>query len=82
MFDGARLQKYDQRLKKTSFNKLRSLFINKDILLPSKIRQIKCYIFPILLHGTESWATREAVLNKLKTFEIYPKYILNRPYPT
>ena len=35
--------------------KLDSIFKNRDITLPAKVRLIKAIVFPVVMYGCESW---------------------------
>ena len=38
---------------------LDSIFKNRDIPLPTNVRQIKAMVFPMVMYGCESWTIRE-----------------------
>ena len=37
---------------------LDSIFKSRDITLPTKVRLIKAMVFPVVMHGCESWAIK------------------------
>ena len=39
---------------------LDSIFKNRDISLPTKVRLVKAMIFPVVMYGCESWTKEEA----------------------
>ena len=39
---------------------LDSILKNRDITLPAKIRLVKAMVFPIVMHGCESWTIKKA----------------------
>ena len=39
---------------------LDGLLKNKDIALPTKVRVVKAMVFPVVMHGCESWTVKEA----------------------
>ena len=39
---------------------LDSIFKSRDITLPTKVRLVKAMVFPIVMHGCESWTVRKA----------------------
>ena len=39
---------------------LDSIFKNRDITLPTKVRLVKAMIFPVVMYGCESWTIKEA----------------------
>ena len=39
---------------------LDSIFKNKDITLPTKVRLVKAMVFPVVMYGCESWTMKKA----------------------
>ena len=39
---------------------LDSIFKSRDITLPTKVRLIKAIVFPVVMHGCESWTVKKA----------------------
>ena len=39
---------------------LDSIFKNKDIILPTKVRLVKAMVFPVVMYGCESWTMKKA----------------------
>ena len=39
---------------------LDSIFKNRDITLPTKIRLVKAMVFPVVMYGCESWTVKKA----------------------
>ena len=39
---------------------LNSIFKSRDITLPTKVHLVKAMIFPVVMHGCESWAGKKA----------------------
>ena len=39
---------------------LHSIFKSRDITLPTKVRLIKAMVFPVIIHGCESWTVKKA----------------------
>ena len=39
---------------------LDSIFKNRDIILPTKVRLVKAMIFPVVMYGCESWTVKKA----------------------
>ena len=48
---------------------LDSIFKSRDIILPSKICLVKAMVFPVVMHGCESWTIKKAVHRRIDTFE-------------
>ena len=40
--------------------KLDSIFKSRDITLPTKVRQVKAMVFPMVMYGCESWTIKKA----------------------
>ena len=39
---------------------LDSIFKRRDITLPTKVRLVKALVFPVVMHGCESWTVKKA----------------------
>ena len=39
---------------------LDSIFKNRDIILPTKVRLVKAMVFPVVVYGCESWTVKKA----------------------
>ena len=39
---------------------LDSIFKSRDITLPTKVRLVKAMVFPVVIHGCESWTIKKA----------------------
>ena len=39
---------------------LDSIFKSRDITLPPKVRLVKAMVFPVVMHGCESWTVKKA----------------------
>ena len=39
---------------------LDSMFKNRDITLPTKVRLVKAIVFPVVRYGCESWTVKKA----------------------
>jgi len=39
---------------------LDSIFISRDITLPTKVRLVKAMVFPVVMYGCESWTVKQA----------------------
>ena len=49
---------------------LDSIFKNKDITLPTKVRLIKAMVFPVVMYGCESWTVKKAERRRIDAFEL------------
>ena len=45
---------------KESMTNLDSIFKSRDITLPTKICLVKAMVFPVVMHGCETWAVKKA----------------------
>ena len=50
---------------------LDSIFKNKDITLPTKVRLIKAMVFPVVMYGCESWTVKKAEHRRIDAFELW-----------
>ena len=39
---------------------LESTLKSRDITLPTKVRLVKAMVFPVVMHGCESWTVKKA----------------------
>ena len=46
-------------------------FTNKDITLPTKVRLVKAMVFPVVVHGCESWTVKKAEHRRIDAFELW-----------
>ena len=44
---------------------LDSIFKNRDITLPTKVRIVKAMVFPVVMYGCESWTMKKADTEEL-----------------
>ena len=49
---------------------LDSIFKNRDITLPTKVRLAKALVFPVATYGCESWTVKKAECPRIDTFEL------------
>ena len=50
---------------------LDSIFKSRDITLPTYIHLIKAMVFPVVMHGSESWTIRKAERRRSDAFELW-----------
>ena len=48
-----------------------SILKNRDITLPTKVPIIKAMVFPVVMHGCESWAIRKVKYQRIDAFELW-----------
>ena len=49
---------------------LDSIFKSRDITLPTKVRLVKAMVFPVVMHGCESWTVKKAEHRKIDAFKL------------
>ena len=49
---------------------LDSIFKNKGITLPTKVRLVKAMVFPVVMYGCESWTVKKAEHRRIDAFEL------------
>ena len=50
---------------------LDSIFKSRDITLPTKVCLVKAMIFPVVMHGCESWTVKKAEHQRIYAFELW-----------
>ena len=50
---------------------LDSIFIIRDIALPTKVRIVKAMVFPVVMYGCESWTVKKAECQRIDAFELW-----------
>ena len=50
---------------------LDSILKSRDITLPTKVRLRKAMVFPVLMHGYESWTIKKAEHRRIDAFELW-----------
>ena len=50
---------------------LDSIFKSRDITLPTKVRPVKAMVFPVVMHGCESWTVKKAEHQRIDAFELW-----------
>ena len=56
---------------RTVFNKMKIFFLSRKLSRKLKIRMVRCYILPVPLYGVEAWTLTEALMRRLKSFEMW-----------
>ena len=49
---------------------LDSILKSRDITLPTKVHLVKAMVFPVVIHGCESWTVKKAEHRKIDAFEL------------
>ena len=50
---------------------LDSIFKNRDITLPTKVRLVKAMVFPVVMYGCESWTVKKTEGQRIDAFELW-----------
>ena len=57
-------------LRRKAVSNLDSIFISRDITLPTKVRLVKATVFPEVMYGCESWTVKNAEYRRIDAFEL------------
>ena len=49
---------------------LDSILKSRDITLPKKVCLVKAMVFPVVMHGWESWTIKKAECQRIGAFEL------------
>ena len=44
---------------------------SRDITLPTKVHLVKAMVFPVVMHGCESWTIKKAECRRIDAFELW-----------
>ena len=58
-------------LGRTVMTNLDSIFKSRDITLATKVRLVKAMVFPVVMHGCESWTVKKAERQRIDAFELW-----------
>ena len=50
---------------------LDSILKSRDITLPTKVRQVKAMVFPVVMYRCESWTIKKAEHRRIDAFELW-----------
>ena len=59
---------------------LDSILKSRDIILPTKVCLVKALVFPVVMHGCESWTVKKAECWKIDAFELWCWRLLRVPW--
>jgi len=48
-----------------------SIFKSRDITLPTKVCLVRAMVFPVVMHGCESWTVKKAECQRIDAFELW-----------
>ena len=64
-----------------SMSNLDSILKSRDITLPTKVCLVKAMVFPVVMDGYESWATKKVECQRIDAFELwYWRRLLTVPW--
>ena len=58
-------------LERKAMEKLDSILKSKDITLPTKALLVKAMVFPVVIHGCESWTIKRAERQRIDALELW-----------
>ena len=58
-------------LGKKAMTNLDRILKSRDITLPTKIHVVKAMVFPVVMHGCESWTIKKAECRRIDAFELW-----------
>ena len=62
---------------------LDSIFKSRDITLPTKVHLVKAMVFPVVMHGCESWIVKKAEHRRIDAFKLWCwRRLLRFPWTT
>ena len=56
---------------RTAFNNMKIVLCCRKLPLPSRFMLLKCYVWPILLYGVETWTVSQLSKKRLEAFETW-----------
>ena len=74
IYEDVRSEKYIKRrimIAPTTFTNMRTLLSCRGINLNIRLRALKCYIWPTLFYGAETWTITKSLLSRLDAFEMW-----------
>ena len=58
-------------LGREAMTKLDSMLKSRDITLLTKVHLVKTIVFPVVMHGCESWTIRKVTVRRIDAFELW-----------
>lgn len=56
---------------RATFQKLNKILLHRSFPLDLRIRVVKCYVWPVLLYGSETWSMKTKSMNRLEAVEMW-----------
>jgi len=57
-------------LGRKAMTNLDSILKSRDITLPTKVHLVKAMVFPVVMHGCQSWTIKKAECQRIDAFEL------------
>ena len=58
-------------LAKSAFSKLGKILTNRTMSMWTRIRVLNCYIYPVLMYGSETWTLASDTKKRLESCEMW-----------
>ena len=58
-------------LERKAMTNLDSVLKSRDITLPTKVHIVKAMVFPVVMHGCQSWTIKKAGCRRIDAFELW-----------
>ena len=58
-------------LERKVMTNLDSILKSRDITLPTKVQLVKAMVFPVVMHGCESWTVKKTERQRIDAFELW-----------
>ena len=58
-------------LGRKAITKLDSILKSRDITLPTKVCLVKAMVYPVVMHGFETWTIKKAKCQRIDAFELW-----------
>ena len=58
-------------LERKVMTNLDSILKSRDMTLPTKVHLVKAMVFPVVMHGCESWSIKKAECWRIDSFELW-----------
>ena len=58
-------------LGRKAMTNLDSMLKSRDITFPTKVHLVKAMVFPVVMHGCQSWTIKKAELRRIDAFELW-----------
>ena len=70
-------------LQRKAMTNLDSILKTRDITLPTNVCLVKAVVFPVVMHGCESWTIKKAECRRIDAFELWCwRRLLRVPWTT